>query len=287
MHERGSAGGAHLRRDGLLLHMPPTLWGKAYPVAPSLAGRIDPSDPRRPTARMLGDSTLAIAIPSQSPEYAAALTTLVLQHRLLLLGIPNLVIDLRGNEGGSSWVTDVLMPYIVGPGRRPARYLADSRPAVLSSPDNIRYFEAQSWAPAGLVDSLRAHPGGLVPFSYSDDGDDAAPTATANPRRVGIVVDGGTVSAAEAFLLRAMRYPKVTTFGAPTGGSIDYQTVTIVRFGCQEWGFYLGYPVIAGSLELPAGSANHTGIVPDVPYRGADPVALAARYLEGGGGGTR
>ena len=286
VHERGSAGGGRLRRDGLLLQMPPTLWGKAYPVPPALAGQVDPSDPRRPTARRVDDATLAIAIPSMSPEDAPALANLVLQQRRTLLTVPNLVIDLRGDEGGSSRVPDVLMPYLAGPSRGPARYLPDDRPAVLSSPDNIRYFEAESWAPAGLVDSLRAHPGRLVPFSYGGDGEEDAPppAATPLPRRVGVVTDEGTVSAAEAFLLRAERFPKVTMFGAPTGGSIDYQTVTIVDFGCPEWGFYLGYPVIAGSVDLPTGSANHTGIVPDVPYGGPDPVGFAAKYLERGAG---
>lgn len=91
------------------------------------------------------------------------------------------------------------------------------------------------------------------------------------PRNVAILVDAMTVSAAEAFVLSAMRYTKVTVFGQPTGSSIDYQTVGTVRFGPAGAGLHLGYPLIVGSDRLPEGGVRPTGIVPDVLIDAAHP----------------
>jgi C-terminal processing protease CtpA/Prc len=181
------------------------------------------------------------------------------------------------------------MPYLVTPGKRPERYLADGESAVLASPDNVRYFESVGWEPAGLVQRLQsAEPGTLVPYSDPNPEDGAEPlgedlvVASARPRQVAILTDGNTVSAAEAFVLRAMRNEKVTLFGEATGGSIDYQTVQIVRFGCREAGFYLGYPVIVGSDRLPEGGVRPTGIEPDVVIEAAerDPISRILEYYD-------
>lgn len=73
----------------------------------------------------------------------------------------------------------------------------------------------------------------------------------------------------------------MTLFGAPTGGSIDYQSVAKIRFGCPDAGLYLGYPTMVGEHVGPEGGVNTTGIVPDVmiPNGVDDPVAWLVAYL--------
>ncbi|HWP43610.1 MAG TPA: hypothetical protein VNO14_10270, partial [Blastocatellia bacterium] len=195
VYMRGQQGGAAIRR-GLLLHMPPINWGKAYPLKPSQRGMLDPVAPRRPTIRPAGDSTVVVSVPSHSPEYAPVLNRLVEQFRERIFSAENLIVDIRGNEGGSSWMTRSLMPFIVTKSKRPARKAG--RPVVLSSPDNIAYFErmrAQGWVPARLVERMRANPGKVVPFN-DPDSSDAKPqigpeeTATPRPRNVAILMDG-------------------------------------------------------------------------------------------------
>jgi len=299
---RGAAGGARLQREGLLLHMAPVTWGRLHPVRPGIEGHIDPLNPRAPTARIAGDNTVVFHIPSHVPSHAARLHLLVDQFRGALARADNLIIDLRGNEGGSSTVTRVLMPFLVTAERRPARYLGDGSSAVLASEDNAKAFAGMNWVPAGLAARVRdAEPGSLVPFADPQtdarqsqaarvpDGD--APSARAvlpRPRNVAILMDSMTVSAAEAFILEAMRYEKVTLFGQPSGGAIDYQSVNMVRFGPRESGLLVGYPTIIGSDMLPRGAVRPTGIVPDVALDPADPdpvLRIVEYYGRGGGAG--
>ena len=271
VYKRGQAGGGRLQRGGLLFHVPPTTWGKRHPVPAGHEGRIDPLDPRAPVARIAAPGVVVFHVPSNVPTHASRLNALVEQFRGALARAETLIIDLRGNEGGSTFVTNVFLSYLETSEKRPPRYLAEGEMAVLSTPDNIAYFERLSWAPAGLVERLRRQPGLLVPFedpvqeAGTGAGEGAAPLPpAARPARVAILMDGMTVSAAEAFVLKAMRNQAVTLFGQPTGASIDYQTVGIVRFGCRESGLYVGYPTIVGSDRLPEGAVRPDGIQPDV-----------------------
>jgi len=267
---RGQQGGAAIRR-GLLLHMPPITWGKAYPTKPDERDMLDPVDPRRPTIRSLGESTIVVSITSNSPEHAPVLHGLDERFRERILSAENLIIDIRGDEGGSSWMTRALMPFLVTKSKRPRRPVGKS--VVVSSPDNIAYFEkmqGQGWVPAHLVDRMKANPGKVVPFDDPGSADSAPraaadDTATPRPRNVAILMDGAVISAGEAFVLAAMKNEKVTLFGENTGGVIDYQSVTITRVpGCPSLGISLGYPTSAASDRLPTGGVNATGIAPHV-----------------------
>jgi hypothetical protein len=267
---RGQQGGAAIRR-GLLLHMPPITWGKAYPLKQDEQNALDPTDPRRPTIRSVGSSTIVVSVPSHSPEYASVLNELVEKYRERILSADNLIIDIRGDEGGSSWMTNVLNQFMVTKAKRPGR--PAEKPVVVSSPDNIAYFDqmkSQGWVPPHLVDRMKANPGRVIPFSDPESGDDPQPksaedSATPLPRNVAILIDGAVVSAGEAFVLAARENEKVTVFGEHTGGCIDYQNVTITRLlVCPPLGLNFGYPTLAASDKLPLGGFNSTGVAPTV-----------------------
>jgi len=283
---RGQEGGAAIRR-GILLHMPPITWGKAYPLKPDEQGVLDPADPRRPTIRSLGESTMVVSVPSHSPEYAPILNELVERFRERILSAENLIIDIRGDEGGSSWMTRALMPFIVTKSKRPGR--PDGKPVVVSSSDNIAYFEqmtSQGWVPKHLVERMKENLGKVIPFDDPESTDSAKEptandTATPRPRNVAILMDGAVVSAGEAFVPEAMKNEKVTLFGKHTGGCIDYQNVTIVGVrGCPSLGINLGYPILAASDHLPVGGVNPTGIAPDVSIGRVvrDPIRFIINY---------
>ena len=284
---RGETGGAALRRNGLLLHMPPITWGKAFPLRESERGTIDTSNPRRPTIRFL-DQTTVVSIPSHSPEYAPLLKELIEKSRERILKSENLIVDVRGDEGGSSWMTNVLMPFIVTAGKRPNRYWVGDHSMVLSSPDNISYFaqmKSQGWIPEHLVERMQANPGKVVSFADPSPSQAAVTrndVSTVLPRNVAILMDRAVVSAGEAFIIEAMRNEKVTLFGENTGGVIDYQSVTLVPIADCASAPYLGYPTSAASDRLPVGGVNATGIPPHVriPDSIADPVAFIISYYK-------
>ena len=274
-------------KNGLILRLAPWAWGRRYPLAAHQERLLDDADPRAPTlSARADDSAVVLSIPSHDPRFREQLQNLVSESADALESTDMLVIDLRGNEGGSSGTTNVLEPYYWSPG--PAKTsdgAGEDTPVVLASPDTLRAF--QSWTewfdetPAWLADLLQRldeHMGELVPMATDDgEGDrDVERAAIHGPRRVGILTDAGTVSAAEAFVLKARRHERVVVFGQNTGGSIAYQNVQIVRLACRQRGFGLGFPLIASSTRLPEGGYNRHGVPPDVyiDVGVADPISV-------------
>lgn len=272
-----------------VLRLSPGMWGKTFPVAPADSALLDPVDVHRPVL-VHRDSLVVVAIPSHNPAYRGRLDSLVRQHHAALTSAKYLVIDLRGNEGGAAFMTDALLPFVMSTERREPLYPDFGEAVMLSSPDQITYVQRFMVFGADttpriqrLLARLRANPGALVPLSDSLDRSPVRPESVVpGPRRVAILVDRGTVSAAEAFLLRAMRSTRVAVFGEPTAGALDYQSTYIVPFQASERRWYLGYPTITASATLPKGGMRGKGIPPDVRVdwsRVSDPIGLAVREL--------
>lgn len=263
-----------LARGGLLA-MPPVTWGR---ISAGEAGVLDPENPRAPVLSFPGDDSVLLSVPSHSPEHRPKLEGLLGGHLRELLSRRLLIVDLRGNEGGSSATTLPLEPLIVASGDD-SLLEWEGEPAVIASPENHRYFERMSqygWVPEGLVGRIERNPGEVLPFqdppaedeveSGAAEAEDATGPIPPPPRpeRVAILVDELSVSAAEAFLLRVGGSDKVTIFGRPTGGAIDYQNINMVRLACDGSGIVFGYPTLIASDRLPEGGVNPTGVVPDV-----------------------
>jgi hypothetical protein len=272
----------------VLLRFSPGIWGKEFPVPAADSGTLDPVDPHRPVVYRR-NGTLVFAIPSHN-GFKPPLDSLVAQHRAELSAADRLIIDLRGNEGGGSAMTKALEPFVSLKEELPNPFPTNS-PLMLSSDDQIafarRAFGSDTTAfVRGLVERLRASPGELVPLN--DPADTLAkPDArdwvvSSGPRRVGVLVDRGTVSASEVFVLSALRSPRATVFGEPTAGALDYQTASIVPISPKERRWLLGYGTITRGPGLPAGGMRGKGIPPQVRIdlrRVADPVAYVDRAL--------
>lgn len=272
---------AQLFKNGLIFRLAPYAWGRRYPLAAGQEGLLDDADPRAPTLTTRGANAVILSIPSHAPRYREPLEELISTHTDLLADADTLVVDIRGNEGGSSGTTNSLAPYFWSEEQEPRSGPDD--PVVLASPDNLRAFqgwtefyeETPEWLTELLAD-LEASDGGLVHFPSDDSGgDEPRPEVVSpSPRRFAILMDSGAVSAAEAFVLRARRHARVIVYGQNTGGSIDYQTVRILGLACKARGFGVGIPLIAASASLPAGGFNADGIPPDVriPTDVPDPI---------------
>jgi len=269
----------------VLLRLSPGIWGKEFPVAPADSGTLDPVDPHRPTLYRR-NGTMVFAIPSHN-GYAQTLDSLVAVNRSELAHADRMIVDLRGNEGGSSGMTDALEPFIAMKTQKPSPFPTEGA-LMWSSDDQIAYarraFGAETTAfVRSLVERLKGHPGELVPLA-----DPSTPPSkpdprdwvvTTGPRVVGVLIDRGTVSASEVLVLTALRSPRATVFGAPTAGALDYQSASIVSLSPREKRWYLGYGTITRSPELPRGGMRGKGIPPQVPIdlrRVADPV----RYVD-------
>jgi hypothetical protein len=280
----------HIYRH-VLLQLAPGIWGKEFPVPPADSGTLDPIDPHRPTL-VMRDATPVFSIPSHDPAYKKLLDSLVAANRELLSHADRMIIDLRGNEGGSSFTTKSLEPFLETKEEKPNPFPGD-RAVMLSSADQIAYAQ-QSFGPdtsafvRSLVTRLKAAPGVLVPLDDPNTPQQPADprdwAVTTGPRAVGVLVDGGTVSAGEVLVEHALRSSRATVFGAHTAGALDYQSVNIVRLSPSERRWFLGYPTITRSPDLPAGGMRGRGIEPQVPLdlaQVADPVAAIDAYLAG------
>ncbi len=270
---------AERRHEGTLhkeviLRLSPGVWAKEFP-APPPDGLVDATDPRRPTLVTRG-STVIVSMVSHDPRYTRVLDSLVRANDDALRAAERLLIDLRGNEGGSSTASNRLLPFLRSRDERSHAYT--SGPAVmLSSPDQIAYartaFGSDTTAfVRDLVQRLTAAPGEFVELP-APPRRPFVDTTTPGARRVAILVDAGTVSAAEVLVLAGLRSTRVQVFGEPTAGALDYQSVSIVRVLPDESRWLLGYPTITASARLPEGGMRGRGITPDVrvetrPLRG-------------------
>ncbi len=261
---------------GLLLDMAPVTWGKEFPVRDFDAGLLNSKDPSAPTLKLLGGGAVVVSMPSHSPEYAEQLKALIDAHDKELRAAALVIVDIRGDEGGSSQTSDALAPFYYSENQKP-EMVPGGHPVVLSSPDQIKYFEAMAkqsnpqsdWGKmlASLVGQLKENPGKIIPMS--EKGDPYTPTEkpanlSASPKHFAILTDRADVSAAEAFVLEARKYDRVTQFGENTGGTIDYQNIQMVPLECKTHGYYIGFPTIGGSDLLPKGGFNGVGIPPNV-----------------------
>ena len=250
---------------------------------------LHPGDAHRPTLQVRG-RTVVVSIPSHDPTWARAFDTLITSHAADLRAAERLIVDLRGNEGGSSWMTNPLLPYIATARKRPTPF--DGGTAVmLSAPDQVAYLKRGAFGSdtakfvRSLIARMEAKPGELVPIE--DPAEPAAPepadSVIMGPARVGVLIDHGTVSAAEVLVLEALRSERTAVFGENTAGALDYQSTQVVRFHPRETRWALGYPTIAASAELPKRGMRGKGIAPHVRVdwtKVDDPIGYVEQRLQ-------
>lgn len=278
----------------VLFRLSPGIWGKEFPLPPADSGTLDPVDPHRPVFYRR-NGAFVFAVPSHS-GFRSVIDSLVNANRGALAHADRMIVDLRGNEGGGSQMTESLEPFISLAAERPDPFPSEGGASMLSSDDQIAYarrsFGAETTAfVRSLVARLRERPGELVPLE-----DPAAPPKAPDarnwvvgtgPRAVGVLIDRGTVSASEVLVLTALRSPRATVFGEPTAGALDYQTTSIVAISPRENRWYLGYGTITRRRDLPTNGMRGHGIPPQIPIdlrRVEDPIAYVDQVLRSSGG---
>jgi hypothetical protein len=256
----------------LMLRLSPGIWGKEFPILAADRGLVNRADAHRATLQTRGHAVV-ISIPSHDPAVRSALDTLLTMNDSLIRHAEHLIIDLRGNEGGSAGVTDGLLPFIVTDSERPSRYPLRGS-VILSSPDQIRYV-SRAFVPSTADDSaglkrllarMTDNPGKLVPLADSLDPPSTPRKITPvyGPKKVAVMTDRGTVSASEVLVLDALKSTRAIVIGEPTEGALDYQSTSIVWFTPLERRWGLGYPTVTRNAELPKNGMRGVGILPDV-----------------------
>ncbi len=255
-------------------------WQRLVPAPQSVANNPQKQYQETPFAVLPVDQqTVLLRLGSFNDQYAADIDSMVQAHRPLLTSTPNLIIDLRGNGGGSDFSYEPVIPLLY------TQPIITTSIEVLASEDNTA-----GWAEllnnenlpddtrafvADFVEQMRQQPGAFIPLP---DDTTTLEKVHPNPERVAIIVDRECGSSAEQFLLAARQSTKVKLFGENSGGVLDYANLRPVVLECLPYALYIP---TSRSKRLPENGIDNVGIPPDVriPEGTRNWVRFTHRYL--------
>jgi len=270
-------------------------WVRRWPQAPGDLpdAALEAEWLHRFAVRDLAPGTLYLRLPTFMD--ARGIDSLFAAEGARIRAAERLLIDVRGNGGGNDLNYRHLQPLLY---TQPVR-----SPGVLflATEDNLRGLRRIRDDTAGVPARQRALVAGLLPRFEARRGgwvtlDDAPrretrpdPTVLARPRRVAVLYDRGCGSSCEQFLLEARQSRKVTLYGAPSAGALDYSNVFEARAadastagpGVPGSTLVLVHPTTR-SQRLPAEPVDNVGVLPAVPVSADEPLPVdrVRRHLE-------
>jgi len=197
------------------------------------------------------DRPAVLRIRSFNEKHAAAL----LETAAPLRDRDRIVVDLRGNRGGSARLVTAWLEEFSG--RPLGEAIADGRMPIESS-----------GATAGWV----CHLEGLPHFP-----DQPACGAASTVPRLVVLVDRDTASAAEAFTAFAAQLPYTRVVGEHTRGAVAYSSAR--AHALPGTGFQVRVSHQTGFVS-PRNGPEGQGVVPDLWIDDADPLSLAEQLFE-------
>lgn len=215
------------------------------------------------TYKKINSDAVLLRIPGFSWNDKALIDSLILKNKSEITSTPILIIDLRGNGGGTDYCYVELLPLIY------TNPYISSGVEWWASQGNIDYFEkslkegnikkGKEEETRILTDSLKKHEGSFVRMYNS--GTIKRDSVYEMPQMVGIIVDDFCASSCEQFILSAKNSKKTTVFGTQTLGVLDYSNS--VPDDLLTKGLHIRYPMTR-STRLPDYPIDNIGIKPDV-----------------------
>ncbi|MBK8195695.1 MAG: hypothetical protein IPK76_21755 [Lewinellaceae bacterium] len=264
-------------KDGRLSEKMFHVWLRQYPGVP-----IPIALPLPFSIKQSDAVTLVFRVAPMRYDKRQVLDSLIKANRRLLERTPNLIIDCRGNRGGSNMTFAELRPYVYS---GTARGLSHK---VYSTRDNIekyvllqknkRYSRSQRRSYGRLAKMMKKHEGSFI--GNCEIRKNRPEKISPYPKKVAILIDGGCAGSCEEFIYYARQSSRVTLIGQNTAGVMDYGNVLFLDFPCGK--FTVGYPT-ARSCRVDAGQGiDGIGIPPAVRIDDdkTDWVAFAKAYLE-------
>lgn len=246
-----------------------------------LVGSGVPDQSTEPSIELIDNRSSLVRIPSFLPEHLEMVNDVISAHHDEITRRINLIIDLRGNGGGSDDGMEILLPYVH------SGHIEVVGADVRSSLDNAKYLrqlmqlhefpDETKRVIEERAEDMERNPDRFiewVPTSSVELGE-----ILETPSRVGLVVDRHCASATEQFLILARQSSKVVIFGENTAGCIDYSNVVSVPLPSGEG--MLNYP-ITRSKRVGVAPIDGAGIPPDVAMdpRAENLIAEVAKVLD-------
>ena len=233
------------------------------------------------SGKLLSARTFYIRIGTFNQRNAKGIDSLILFNKDILDKTPNLILDLRGNGGGADFVYRALIPYLY---TNPIKTVG---PDILSSADNIAGWagllikndlpEDQKDFIREKIAAMELHKDEFI--NLGADKDLVLDKALLFPKKIVILINRGSASTTEQFLLAAKQSRKVTIMGENSAGVLDYANVRDIALSCMPYALHYA---TSRSRRVDMGKGiDNVGIKPDRPLKaGQNWVAAAQEYLE-------
>ena len=231
--------------------------------------------------KQLTNKTVYLRFGSFFPGFYQQIDSIVQNNRTQLKSAENIIVDIRGNEGGATFTYNPILPYL---GLDSIHFIGFD---VLATDDNIKSYEEQLNSPyipdnqkqyiRRNIHTMKQNKGKLT--SLGDDYTQLVSKIDDKDRKVAILIDNDCGSTAEHFLFAAKQSKYVTLLGEPTIGMYDYGDMrefslpnTSIKLWCAT--------NRSRRLNVEKGIDN-IGIQPDIPLnRNKNWIKEALFFLE-------
>ena len=210
----------------------------------------------------IDEETALLALPSFNSKYKHEIDSLIDKNKAIISNTKHLIIDVRDNLGGSTSTFESVIPYLY---TNPIKVDGGK---VLATEDNIRNCYEKDYPFSTEKEreelrenakKLRAHLGELY-LLYKPRTIKLTKVFN-SPERISILINNGTASSGELFILRAEQSKKVTLYGQNTAGIVDYGELVKLNLSC---GFLTVVYPASKSLHSIKRPLDNIGIKPDV-----------------------
>ncbi|MDP4272270.1 MAG: S41 family peptidase [Bacteroidota bacterium] len=213
------------------------------------------------------DSTLYLALPTFTSSYKSTITDFLHMNKQRLQNTPNLILDLRGNVGGSDDTFAELIPYLyTNPIVRKGVKVYCSQNTIEKYQEQL--IEGDNPFLKNLTKRMKANVGRFIPLHETSKLSIKLDTVFLYPKHIYIIVDRYCASSAEEFILIAKQSAKAKILGENTAGCLDFSNVMSYipskDTGATWWNLDYASTI---SQRLPETSLDEKGIAPDVYLR--------------------
>ena len=232
------------------------------------------------------EETVVVRLPSMEDGFVPYVDSLVATHRSDLAHTRYLIVDVRGNGGGSDMTYYPLLPYVL---TEPLVVQKEFAFELLNTPTTRQWYVdalANGTFGEAFDDFLRSRltllpepaDGRFVDISEELQSElRPAPIEGPSPQRVGVLLDGEVGSSAEQFALDARQSWKVKLFGESTYGALDISNLVYADDPCGRYRLYYATSRTTRSAVVPI---DGVGVQPDVAMDvSSDPFTAIERVL--------